>query len=132
MRVALVILIAIHGLIHLIGFTKGWSVAGAAVVTPPPLASLANNNAIRGLWLGAGIAFLVSAALLVFHYPRWWLIAGLAVILSQVLVVSAWPEAKAGTLVNLLLAFAVVIAWADARFQRESDAMARGLLARAN
>ena len=47
-------------------------------------------------------------------------------------VIYAWPDAKAGTLVNIILVIPVLIAWADARFQDDTDEQVRVLFARAS
>jgi hypothetical protein len=117
-RIALIVLLVVHGLIHLIGVGKAGPIAG---VSP----------AMRGLWLAACAALLISAALVALRIPSAWLVAGSSLLLSQALIFTAWPAAKAGTLVNLVLGVAVASAWADARFSRETVAIVRGLFAAA-
>src|SRR6188472_4221386 len=124
MHIAVAFVLAIHGLIHLLGAARelrGAQIAGMSGATlialPPPLA-----KAVGGLWLLSCLIFLAAALQLALQRTQWWVPAGIAVVLSQLLVVYAWPDAKAGTLVNVALALAVSAGWGAARFERDSDA----------
>jgi hypothetical protein len=112
----------VHGLIHLLGVVKAFRLAEVAQL--PPI-----GRGVGVLWLVAAALLVGAAGLLAARVGSWWLLAAPAIVLSQVLVVGAWSAARAGTVANLLLAVAVVLAWADARFQRDSDAAVRTLLA---
>jgi hypothetical protein len=59
-------------------------------------------------------------------------VACAGIIISQLLVIYAWPDAKAGTLVNIILVIPVIFAWADARFQDDTNEQVRALFARAS
>lgn len=98
MRIALLLLCGIHGVIHLMGLSRG------------PRLGMA--------WGGAALLFLVAALLVGLRREEWWWLAAPAIVLSQALVVSAWPEAKSGTIANVVLAVAVVGGAAHARFVR--------------
>ncbi|MCA9691533.1 MAG: DUF6544 family protein [Nannocystaceae bacterium] len=133
MRITFATLLIVHGLIHLLGFVKAWRFAtvpqltGATIVTVPP--SL--ERVVGLLWLLACVALLVAAALLLARSSGFWIVAAVGVITSQALVTLAWPDAKFGTVANALLLLPIIIASADVRFQRESDEVARALLASA-
>jgi hypothetical protein len=93
MTLALAILCAMHGLIHLLGATKGFrlSTAGGA------------------LWLIGGSLFFLTAVALV-AWPRgWWAIGAVALLISVIAIVPAWSDAKFGMLPNALI-FAAVVA----------------------
>lgn len=95
-RRALAVIAVVHGLIHLLG-------AGPA-------------------WWAAALLMIAAAVLLVRRVPGWWLGIAVAAVLSQALIVTAWSEAWAGTIVNVLLLFAAVYGYASqgpASFRRE-------------
>lgn len=110
MRYLLVALLAVHGLLHLIGLQWG-KVVGA-------------------VWALASLSLLVTAALLLARNDRWWMVAAVALVFSQALIVSAWSAARAGTVLNLLLAIPVSVGAAEAHFARQSEAAVKRLLAR--
>jgi hypothetical protein len=92
MTLALAILIAMHGLIHMFGATKGFRL------------SMAGGS----LWLVGGALFFLTAVALV-AWPRgWWAIGAVALLISVIAIVPAWTEAKFGMLPNALILIAVV------------------------
>jgi hypothetical protein len=104
MRILLAALLALHGLIHLLGFVKAFGLAPVAQLQQPV------PRPLGVLWLVAAVAFLVSAALL-FVAPRWWWLAATpAVLLSQVLILTAWGDARFGTIANVLVALPLALA----------------------
>jgi hypothetical protein len=72
-------------------------------------------------WLLACPALVGAASMFLFRYGPWWFVAGVGIIVSQLLVIYAWPDTKAGTLLNIVLLVPVVVAWADARFQKDIE-----------
>jgi hypothetical protein len=126
--IALAVLIALHGLLHLIGPARAFGWPGASEFRAPV------SDAAGLAWLVAAALLVVAAAALVFHDRWWWYPAVAGVILSQALIVSAWTDAKAGTTANLIIAVPLLVAALDARsssfrsiFTRDRDV----LLARA-
>jgi hypothetical protein len=68
--------------------------------------------------------------------PRsFWIVGGVALIVSQAVILSAWSDAKAGTIVNVILLLAVIHGWFNhgpqsfrAQFERDvSSGLARPL-----
>jgi uncharacterized protein DUF6544 len=110
MQVLLVLLLVVHGAIHLFGFIKGFELA------PVPQLELPIGRAAGFLWLIAALAWLVSAVLVVIG-PRhwWWVVAAPALLLSQVMIVTAWGDAKFGTLLNIALLLPLLSSIADSR-----------------
>jgi len=141
MKVLVPTLLAVHGAIHLLGFLK-WSglarisrMSGRLMV----VLSIPGERVLAAAWLvAAGV--LVTAAILRGarpvglpggHSDSWWM-AGLAgVLLSQVLIVLAWPDAKAGTLANVILLLSLVVAAAHSRFDARVAGETTALLAQA-
>jgi hypothetical protein len=108
-RWLLALLLVLHGLIHLLGVPLAWGgpVAGMTRGTLVPLGDLALR--VAGVaWLLACLALLV-AALGVAVGRDWWRPVALgAAAVSQVLVVLWWPDARAGTLADMLILAAAV------------------------
>lgn len=97
-RWVVVVVVAGHGLIHLLGVAKGLGWADV----PQLKGSIGVGGAV--LWLFATVFVLVSALLIAIGAPSWWwMIAIFAAVVSQIAVVTSWSDARAGTLVNVLL-----------------------------
>jgi hypothetical protein len=72
--------------------------------------------------VAGGLLLLVAAAvLLLLDREWWWTVAAVALTLSQGLIVVYWQDAKAGTAANAILLVAVVVAAAQASFERQVD-----------
>lgn len=133
MRIAVVVLLVVHGLIHLMGFVKAWKIAPVPQLSGATLFALPESAArvVGLLWLAACLALVGAAAMLLARGASWWILAAGGVTLSQLLVIHAWPDARAGTIANVLLAVAVLAAGAQARFDGGTDQAERWLLSRA-
>ena len=109
MRIALSLLLLLHGAIHLLGFVKGYGLAAV-----PQLQQAISTRA--GLaWLAAAL-LLMASGVLVLAGPRiWWMVALPGVLLSQALIAGAWSDAKFGTLANLIVLVPLVVVIADQR-----------------
>ena len=92
MTLALAVLCAMHGLIHLLGATKGFRL------------SMAGGS----LWLVGGALFFLTAVALVVWPRGWWAIGAVALLVSVLAIVPSWSEAKFGMLPNALILTAVV------------------------
>lgn len=129
MKYLLLAVVAIHGLIHLMGFSKAFGLASFEQLRVPI------SQPLGLLWLAAALLFLLSAVLLI-AAPKWWWAPALgAVAISQVVIITSWSDAKFGTLANLIvLAPAVIAALSHApwgyRAQYDHD-VAEGLTATA-
>ena len=105
-RIAVASLFVLHGLVHLFGFVKAFGYADL------PLLGQTISEPIGALWLTAALLCL-AAAVALFRSPRWWWVVGaLAVVTSQAVIVTAWSDAMAGTVANLLLLVAVLYGFA--------------------
>ena len=107
-RFIVVVLLAGHGLIHLLGAAKGFGWAEVNQL-PQPIGPAAGV-----LWLAAALLVLASAALLATGAPVWWwAVAGAAAVTSQVAIATSWSDAKAGTVINVLLVLAAAYGFAS-------------------
>lgn len=107
MRWAFFIVIAVHGLVHLLGFAKAFGLAELPGLAQPV------SNAMGVAWLAAAVAMLSAAALFLLSPRLWWIAGGAAVLLSQIVIVSAWSDAKFGTVANAIVLAGIVYAFAS-------------------
>ncbi|MGM9510542.1 DUF6544 family protein [Larkinella sp. GY13] len=124
-------ILGLHGLIHGIGFVKEWhliTVNAFRATTVLPLSEKAAKVA-GALWLLTGLVLLTAAVSLLTSQSRWWLVALLGIGLSQLLIVLYWPDAKAGTGLNVLILAVSLVAYADWDFNANGMAEVRGLIA---
>jgi hypothetical protein len=110
LRTLLVILLVLHGSIHLMGFLKA--------LNPESITQLKQNiSSIQGVaWLITTIIFLVAAALTLLHKENWWIYAWIAIVLSQFLIIQSWTDAKFGTIANIFILLAVIVGFSQWRF----------------
>jgi hypothetical protein len=123
MRGIVAIVLAVHGLIHFMGFAKSFGYAQLPQLTQPI------SREIGLVWLAAGLLVLASAVLMI-AWPRgWWMVGGIALVTSQAAIAFAWPDAWAGTAVNVVLLLAILHGWLTegprsfrAQFERDAAA----------
>lgn len=107
MRIALILIIIIHGLIHLLGFVKAFNLAQVDALTK-------NISKPFGvIWLLTAVLFIVTAILFFLERDWWWTIGAVSVIISQLLIILYWTDAKFGTIANLIIIIPVILALAD-------------------
>lgn len=109
--------IAIHGLIHLMGFVAYWPLA---VLKEMPYKTTllgghwevdpAGMRVFAALWLVAALGFVVAAAGLL-TMQAWWrpLILG-TILISTVLVSLDWAPAFRGAIINAVILLLVILA----------------------
>jgi len=119
MKWALVFILAIHGLIHLMGFVREFNLAtisGFSGETMIPLSKPVST--ISGaLWLAACATFLATAIGFLLHRD-WWMPGLAAVLVSQALIVLYWKDAKWGTIANILVLLPVLVSLAEWKFTK--------------
>ena len=106
MKIFFIVLLTIHGLIHLLGFLKAFDLAQIDQLTQ-------NITKPTGLlWLLAALLYITAAIFYFLDTNWWWIIGGAAVLISQVLIVLSWSDAKYGTIANVILLVPIIIAFA--------------------
>ncbi len=107
MRTFLIVLIFIHGLIHLLGFIKAFKFA--------ELNQLTKNisKSVGILWLLVTMLFIIAATLYYLNVESWWLFCSIAIVLSQICIILSWKDAMFGTVANIILLPIVIIAFAN-------------------
>jgi len=122
MRIAFSALIALHALIHVMGFAKAFGRASLTQLKIPI------SRPMGVLWLAAAVLIL-SAALLLFTAPRWFWLVGLAgLVASQTAIIASWGDARFGTIANVVLLVAVVygaLAWGPFGLRAEYQRLVR-------
>ncbi|MDQ8201834.1 hypothetical protein [Pelagicoccus sp. SDUM812003] len=97
LKASSVIILVIHGTIHLLGFVKAFEYAELKELNLPVTKK-------QGLvWLLTFVIFLLSATLLVLNLEIWKLSALFAALLSQIVILTSWADAKFGSIINVLV-----------------------------
>ena len=117
MRIALAVLMTLHGIAHLVGFAGAWQLSAAANVPYRTTVlgghvdlGAAGIRAIGLLWVMAALAFVTVSAGAVLH-TEWWLGAAVLVALgSLALTILELPEARIGAMVNVVLLAILLVA----------------------
>lgn len=105
MRWIAAVLLGVHGIIHLMGFAKAFGYAKLPQLTQPI------SREMGLLWFAAGF-LMVASAVTVAAWPRsFWIAGAVALVVSQAVILSAWRDAWAGTVVNVVLLLAVAHGW---------------------
>ena len=119
--------LALHGVIHAMGFAKAFGYAELPQLTHPISRSM-------GLaWLVAGGLVIATAGLFFAGASYTWLVGAAAILLSQAVILSAWGDAWAGTIANVVLLLVVAFSWFTTgpySFQAQYDRDAAAGLAR--
>lgn len=92
-----VLLLLIHGCIHLLGFAKGFNIRVIPLLTD-------NISKTAGVfWFAAALAFFAAAIGVICKVNFWWLPVVFALLLSEALIITNWRNAKPGSFINLLI-----------------------------
>lgn len=112
MKIGLAILLTIHGVIHLLGFFKAFGIGNIQAISCPI------SKTLGFIWLLTFVLFALTTLLMLFAFDYWWAIALVAIVISQMLIFNTWSDAKFGTIANIILLLATVIAYST--FQVEN------------
>jgi hypothetical protein len=117
MRILLAVLMAVHGIAHLVGFAGAWQLVpgGFPYRTSVLGGQLDLGNAgvrvVGLLWLITSVAF-VAVAIGTVAGVAWWAPAALTVaVVSLLLSVLEFPEAHLGVVINLAIIMALGAGW---------------------
>lgn len=111
LRLAFAFLLLIHGLVHLMGFVKGFKYAEISQLVQPI------SKSAGAAWLMAALFFTGAAVLFLLKKDSWWMIAALAVVWSQILLFNNWQDAKFGTILNAIALVGIVLGYGNWSFQ---------------
>ena len=111
LKILLLVIIIIHGLIHLLGFVKAFNLARVSQLT----AIISRPLGI--IWLLATILFILSGLILLNGNDWWWIIAAVAVLISQILIITSWHDARFGTIPNIIILLAIIAGYGYFSFE---------------
>ncbi len=98
MKTVLIILLALHGTIHLMGFAKAFD-----ILPVKPLNQYISKT-FGILWLTASLLCFTCVLLILINIGEWWLVGLTAILVSQILIIRFWKDAKFGTIANVIIA----------------------------
>jgi len=117
MRVVFLIFVLIHALIHIMAFLKAFELAELKEFTNPV------SKPLGLIWFTAFIILSAAGIFYFFNNPYWWVLGLIGAVLSQILIFQFWPEAKYGTIPNVLILLVAIIAcsqfYLDKNIQKE-------------
>jgi hypothetical protein len=110
-RIVFSTIIALHGIVHLIGFSKEWNLGPTGRRFSKTLIPFSENGSkVAGLlWLTA-CALMIAASYLYFQKKEWyWIPSLIGLVISQILIVLYWHDAKYGTIANIILVCVTIL-----------------------
>lgn len=109
-----------HGVIHLLGFVKELNLGVVKQLSGKTLFTLTGTTAksLGILWLITCMILIFAAAAYLMRSDWWWIAAITGVILSQTLIIIYWPDAKYGTIANIIILIACILAYGKWDFGR--------------
>ena len=110
MKYFFVILLFLHGAIHLMGFVKAFGLAQVGQLN----AGISKPAGV--FWLLAFIFLAIAAIMFAFKNSHWWALGLIALITSQILIIYFWHDAKFGTIANAIILIAVVIGYGTSSY----------------
>jgi hypothetical protein len=101
----------IHGLIHVMGFTKAFGYGHIAQLTKDI------SKPLGVLWFVTAVLFVVAVVIFLWRKESWPALALVAVIISQVLIITVWNDAKFGTIANVIILVWAILSWGSLNFE---------------
>lgn len=105
MKMFLLVLIVLHGLIHVMGFLKAYEWIEISQLKQDI------SRPVGLFWLITAFLFFTAVLFLVVNNSWWWLPGLIAIVISQTLIIISWQDAKFGTIANVLLFIAAILAF---------------------
>ena len=112
-RTIFVLVMGLHGLIHLMGFVKAFHFAEIKELTQTI------SKPLGLLWFVTFFIFMAASVQYFRNHEFWWLTAIIGLLSSQALVFIFWSDAKFGTLPNIFILVVAVVGFAHFSFTRQ-------------
>lgn len=111
---------AIHGIIHLMGFVKEWDLGPVGRFTGKTLIHLSGSasKVIGVLWFVACLLLLISAFGYYSQNDWFWVVGITGLFISQGLIIIYWQDAKWATAINVLLLMVIIFSAARIEFNK--------------
>ncbi len=113
MRILFFIIVLLHGLIHLLGFVKGFGLKEVKELILPI------SKPMGLFWLTAAVLFLIYGILNFVNSKYAWLVGFAAVGISQILIIMFWQDAKLGTIPNIVILVVSLISFGHYNFHKQ-------------
>lgn len=124
MKFLFIIILLLHGMLHLLGFLKAYELQEIKL-------SLEISRPLGALWLLCALLFLFVAWLYFFSKPSWAFFALAAVLISQSLIFLSWDAAKFGSILNLLVLLVSIMALGNFYFEKKVEKEVKAIIKRA-
>ncbi|MBK9489366.1 MAG: hypothetical protein IPO07_11670 [Haliscomenobacter sp.] len=125
LRLLLLFMLLVHSLIHVLGFVKAFGLGAVAQLSK-------DISKPMGLfWLLAAALFLLVFVFILLK-KDWWPLGLVAVVLSQILIFSSWQDARFGSIANVVILLATILAWGAWRFEKSYQTDVKTALERSN
>lgn len=111
LRIVLFLIILLHGLIHFMGFAKAFGYGNAYQL------KIHVSKTAGAFWLVIALLFIIVSVLYLLNKQSWWIIAIPAALLSQVVIIMSWQDAKAGTVINIIILITSILSFTGFRFE---------------
>ena len=105
MRIAFLVFVIVHGLIHLFGYVKAFGLSDVKQLTQTI------SKPFGVIWLLAFVFFVIAAVMFAFKNSWWWMFGFIAFVTSQVLIIFFWHDAKFGTIANVIILIVSIIGY---------------------
>ncbi len=112
MKYLFLVIVFLHGLIHLLGFVKGFELKEVKELTLPI------SKTLGVVWLTATILFLTYGFLYMLNSKYAWLIGLVAVVVSQVIIFLFWKDARFGTIPNIIILAVSIFSFGAYSFEK--------------
>lgn len=112
MRIIFLIIVFLHGLIHILGFLKAFAFKEVSALTLPI------TKPLGLLWLAAAVLFLLYGIFYATNNKYSWLIGFIAVVISQILIILFWKDARFGAIPNTVVLLVSIMSYGHYNFQK--------------
>lgn len=102
MKIVFLIVVILHGLIHLLGFIKAYGIKEVKELTLPI------SKPMGLVRLSATVLFVIYGIMYIANADYDWAVGLIAVVISQVLVILYWKDAKFGTIANMIILLVLI------------------------
>lgn len=96
-------IIIIHGLLHLMGYSKAFQYSGIKHIKAHI------SRPIGVLWIMGCLFFIATGVLFLLNNDYWQLVGLISIAISQTVIIIGWKNARYGTIANLLILMAIII-----------------------
>jgi hypothetical protein len=101
----LLAILVLHGVIHVLGTLAEWNLVEIEDFSGKTLITLSDSvkKGLGFVWLIVMLLFLISAYGLYDDQDWWQILTIISIVISQILIIIWWPDAKFGTIANILI-----------------------------